>query len=83
MPLTHAEIIEFVENMPDIRIELLKQGHNAIYVDKNISNEPIMLQPNGKCYFIRSNYERKINEIVRELTKQEYIKLDLLKGKDF
>lgn len=72
-----------LSNIPDVRIELLKQGYNAIYVCKKISKEAIMLQPDGKCYFIRSNDELRKNEIVRELTKEEYSKLDLIKGRDF
>ncbi|EOI7704573.1 hypothetical protein ACMWEF_001847 [Campylobacter jejuni] len=39
--------------------------------------------PDGKCYFIKSNDELKRNEIVRELTQEEYAKLDLIKGIDF
>lgn len=83
MPRTYGEMIEKMDNMPDIRIELLKQGHNAIYVCEEVANQTIMLQPNGKCYFIRSNDELRQNEIIRELTNEEYARLDLIKGRDF
>ncbi len=78
-----SNLLDAMHNIPDVRIELLKQGYNAIYVCKEISKEAIMLQPDGKCYFIRSNDELRKNEIVRELTKEEYLKLDLIKGRDF
>ncbi|HHY1437280.1 TPA: hypothetical protein ACV1MF_001229 [Campylobacter jejuni] len=79
---TYDELVDCVENF-DPRIELLKEGFEAIYVNRRISNKAIMQCPNGKCYFIKSNDELKRNEIVRELTQEEYAKLDLVKGRDF
>lgn len=79
---TYDELVDCVENF-DPRIELLKEGHRAIYTNRKISNDSIMHCPNGKCYFIKSNDELKRNEIVRELTREEYAELDLVKGRDF
>lgn len=41
------------------------------------------LYPNGKCYLIKSDNTLRKNIVVRELTQEEYAKLDIQKGRDF
>lgn len=61
-----------------------KKGENAVYFDKNISIEyGLELYPNGKCYLIKSDNTLRKNIVVRELTQEEYAKLDIQKGRDF
>ncbi|PAF50228.1 hypothetical protein [Helicobacter sp. 13S00477-4] len=79
---TLDEILEAVERV-NPRLDLLKNGYNAIYIDEAISNQCILHQPDGKCYFIQSNREQRKNEILRELTAEEYAKIDLIKGRDY
>lgn len=74
-------ILDKVESV-NPRIELLKQGYNAIYFDKDISEQYcLQLQPDGKCYLLKN--DTKDNEILRELNADEYAKLDLIKGRDY
>ncbi|PAF41047.1 hypothetical protein [Helicobacter sp. 11S03491-1] len=75
-------ILEAAERV-NPRLQLLKEGHNAIYYDGNIINKTIMLRPDGKCFVIKANQELKKNEIIRELTPEEYSKIDLVKGRDY
>lgn len=79
---TLDEILEAVERV-NPRLDLLKNGHNAIYINEEISKECILQKPDGRCYFINSNREKRTNEILRELTPQEYAKIDLIKGRDY
>lgn len=80
---TLDEILEAVERV-NPRLDLLKNGHNAIYYDEDISTQyNILNKPDGKCYFLDPDSKSRTNEILRELTPQEYAKIDLIKGRDY
>ncbi|PAF46883.1 hypothetical protein BKH41_08420 [Helicobacter sp. 12S02232-10] len=81
---TYDEILEAAESGEGVRVRLLKEGYNAIYYDETISDKyNLLLQPDGKCYFLDPNSKSMKNEILRELTPEEYAKLDLVKGRDY
>lgn len=83
MELSLDEILEAVERTSP-RLELLKSGYDAIYWDKEVSKEYMLLhQPDGKCYLIDYDDNLKQNIIIRELNKEEYSKIDLIKGRDY
>jgi hypothetical protein len=66
---------ETLEYMP---MELLKEGKNVIGSNDKISKEfCFMITPNLKAYLIEPNEELKQNDIVRELTPEEYEILNL------
>ncbi|PAF46191.1 hypothetical protein BKH46_08625 [Helicobacter sp. 12S02634-8] len=80
---TLDEILDAVERV-NPRLQLLQEGHSAIYYDENISKEyNLLLQPDGKCYLIKYEDTLQKSQILRELTQEEYAKLDVIKGRDY
>ncbi|PAF46594.1 hypothetical protein BKH41_08805 [Helicobacter sp. 12S02232-10] len=79
---TYDEILEAAERT-NPRLQLLKEGYDAIYYDEAISDKCILNKPDGKCYLIKPDSKSMKNEILRELTPEEYAKVDLVKGRDY